>query len=59
MAKKFTPEFRDRAVRMVFDRQATKGGPSGLSQFWFACSLRLARARATLSRIDSAVAVHT
>ena len=26
MPKKFTPEFRERAVRMVFDRQATEGG---------------------------------
>ncbi len=26
MPKKLTPEFRDRAVRMVFDRQTTEGG---------------------------------
>ncbi|MGO1531816.1 MAG: transposase [Micrococcaceae bacterium] len=27
MPKKFTTEFRDRAVRMVFERQAAEGGP--------------------------------
>ena len=31
MPKKFTPEFRDRAVRMVFDRQAADGGPRAAS----------------------------
>ena len=31
MPKKFTPEFRERAVRMVFDRQATEGGPRAAS----------------------------
>lgn len=31
MPKKFTPEFRDRAVRMVFDRQAAEGGPRAVS----------------------------
>lgn len=29
--KKFTTEFRDRAVRMVFDRQATEGRPRAAS----------------------------
>ena len=27
MPKKFSPEVRDRAVRMVYDRQALEGGP--------------------------------
>ena len=27
MPKKFSPELRDRAVRMVYDRQALEGGP--------------------------------
>lgn len=27
MPKKYTPEFRDRAVRLVYDRQALEGGP--------------------------------
>lgn len=27
MSKKFSPELRDRAVRMVYDRQALEGGP--------------------------------
>ena len=27
MPKKFSPELRDRAVRMVYDRQAREGGP--------------------------------
>lgn len=27
MPKKFTPELRDRAVRMVYERQAREGGP--------------------------------
>lgn len=27
MPKKFSPELRDRAVRMVHDRQALEGGP--------------------------------
>lgn len=31
MPKKFTPEFRDRAVRLVFDRQAAEGGPRATS----------------------------
>ena len=31
MPKKFTPEFRERAVRMVFDRQAAEGGPRAVS----------------------------
>ena len=31
MPKKFTPEFRERAVRMVFDRQAAEGGPRAAS----------------------------
>ncbi|MGW9551466.1 hypothetical protein ACWG8W_10500 [Citricoccus zhacaiensis] len=31
MPKKFTPEFRDRAVRMVLDRQAAEGGPRAAS----------------------------
>ncbi|MGW9552749.1 transposase [Citricoccus zhacaiensis] len=31
MPKKFTPEFRDRAVRMVLDRQAADGGPRAAS----------------------------
>lgn len=31
MPKKFSPEFRDRAVRMVFDRQAAEGGPRAAS----------------------------
>ena len=31
MPKKVTPEFRDRAVRMVFDRQAADGGPRAAS----------------------------
>jgi|SRR5699024_4041876 len=31
MPKKFTPEFRERAVRMVFDRQASEGGPRAAS----------------------------
>ena len=28
MPKKFSPELRDRAVRMVYDRQALEGGPA-------------------------------
>ena len=28
MPKKFSPELRDRAVRMVYDRQAREGGPA-------------------------------
>ena len=31
MPKKFSPEFRDRAVRMVYDRQALQGGPRAQS----------------------------
>ena len=31
MPKKFTPEFRDRAVRMVLDRQTAEGGPRAAS----------------------------
>ncbi|MCY1683856.1 transposase [Kocuria sp. SL71] len=31
MPKKFTPEFRERAVRMVFERQAAEGGPRAAS----------------------------
>ncbi|KFC52014.1 transposase, partial [Micrococcus luteus] len=27
MPKKYTPELRERAVRMVFERQAVEGGP--------------------------------
>ncbi|MGW3947012.1 transposase, partial [Micrococcus endophyticus] len=27
MPKKFSPELRERAVRMVLERQATQGGP--------------------------------
>ena len=27
MPKKFSPELRDRAVRMVYERQAREGGP--------------------------------
>lgn len=27
MSKKFTPELRERAVRMVLERQAAEGGP--------------------------------
>lgn len=30
MPQRFTPEFRDRAVRMVCDRQAAQGGPEDL-----------------------------
>ena len=31
MPKKFSPELRDRAVRMVYDRQAREGGPRAAS----------------------------
>ena len=31
MPKKFTPEFRERAVRMVFERQSAEGGPRAAS----------------------------
>ncbi|WP_156125624.1 transposase, partial [Kocuria sp. ZOR0020] len=31
MPEKFTPEFRERTVRMVFDHQATEGGPRAAS----------------------------
>ena len=31
MPKKFTPEFLDRAVRMVIDRQTAEGGPRAAS----------------------------
>ena len=31
MPKKFSPELRDRAVRMVLDRQAAEGGPRSQS----------------------------
>lgn len=31
MPKKFSPELRDRAVRMVYDRQAREGGPRAVS----------------------------
>lgn len=31
MPRKFTSEFRDRAVRMVLDRQAAEGGPRAAS----------------------------
>ncbi|WP_300345783.1 transposase [Nesterenkonia sp.] len=31
MPKKFSPEFRDRAVRMVFDRQTAEGGSRAVS----------------------------
>ena len=31
MPKKFSPELRDRAVRMVYDRQALEGGPRAAS----------------------------
>ena len=27
MPKKFSPELRDRAVRLVYERQAREGGP--------------------------------
>ena len=31
MPKKFSPELRDRAVRMVYDRHAREGGPRAAS----------------------------
>ena len=31
MPKKFSPELRDRAVRMVYDRHALEGGPRAQS----------------------------
>ena len=31
MPKKFSPELRDRAVRMVYDRQVREGGPRAAS----------------------------
>ncbi|MBY4571906.1 hypothetical protein ACN95_18080, partial [Gordonia sihwensis] len=31
MPKKFSPELRERAVRMVYDRQAREGGPRAAS----------------------------
>jgi transposase-like protein len=31
MPKKFIPDFRDRAIRMVLDRQVSEGGPRAVS----------------------------
>lgn len=31
MSKKFSPELRERAVRMVYDRQSLEGGPRSAS----------------------------
>ncbi|GEM_PF-4877211 len=30
MPKKFSPELRERAIRMVLERQATQGGPRSI-----------------------------